>query len=316
MYKIICFSMIILLLMTSFSSTTAFPHIMKKTVKVAFLRQRWDIFDNFQMKNKITMMMYRHILKKAEGRYNVHFKIYEFWDDWTGGDVQNGKLRRLGIDVAVGPGGIGGWDSPRKYREEIKKFVREGGGFYGICGDATFGSLGVIHLPFSYKIPLMRLIGSWSFTPMLGLANVYTDASVAKHIVKHPLFFSKLDFLRVVKKLPFSRAAIRIKRSLLRIQEPYEGDRVRVMLGNAPLVDGPWLFRLFMPRVFDVAVFVGSDKPYDKSIRGKKAIVASTYGFGRVVLSVVHPELTVGNKKAHDIFVRNILWLAKALPSH
>jgi len=303
---------ILLLISSIFSQIGSSGFIERRTIKIAFIWQKWDTLDFIA---PINMKIYKHILKEAEKRYHVKFKIYEFWDNWRSGDIQNGKLRKLGIDVVVGPGGIGGWNSPREYRLEIKKFVREGGGFYGICGDSTFGSLGVIHLPLGYKIPLKRIIGSWSFTPMLGLANVYTDASVFRHLVKHPLFFGKLDFLRIVKKLPLSRAAIRIKRSLLRIQEPYEGDRVRVMLGNAPLVDGPWLFRLFMPRVFDVAVFVGSDKPYDKSIRGKKAIVASTYGFGRVVLSVVHPELTIGNKKAHDIFVRNILWLAKALPT-
>jgi hypothetical protein len=31
------------------------------------------------------------------------------------------------------------------------------------------------------------------------------------------------------------------------------------------------------------------------------------------VLSVAHPELTIANSKAHDIFVRNLLWAAKSL---
>ena len=32
-----------------------------------------------------------------------------------------------------------------------KILVRNGGGFYGICGDSTFGSLGVIKLPGGYR---------------------------------------------------------------------------------------------------------------------------------------------------------------------
>ena len=69
-----------------------------------------------------------------------------------------------------------------------------------------------------------------------------------------------------------------------------------------------------MPQVTDIAIFKGSDRPYDRSIVGKKAIVATRYGQGRVILSAPHPELTVENTKAHDIFVRNVLWLAGELP--
>ena len=302
---------ILLLLLPSFSPISM-GSISKKTIKVAFLWQKWDLLD---IAAKINMMIYRHILKEAEDKYNVRFKIYEFWDKWNNGDVQRGKLRKLGINVIVMPGGFGGWNTPKKYRIEIKKFVRRGGGFYGICGDSTFGSLGVIHLPRGYKFPLKRITGSWSFTPMLGLANVYTDASAFHRILKHPLLFGKLDAFRTLRHLPISRAAIKIRYSRLDIQQPYEGERIRVMLGNAPLVDGPLLFRLFKPKVYTIAVFVGTDKPYDKSIEGKKAIIATHYGRGNVILSVVHPELTIGNSKAHDIFVRNLLWTAKALPA-
>jgi len=60
-------------------------------------------------------------------------------------------------------------------------------------------------------------------------------------------------------------------------------------------------------------VYMGQDQPYDKSIRGKKAIIGSNYGLGRVILSSPHPELTIGNYKAHEIYVRNIIWLANDL---
>ncbi|HEC89502.1 MAG TPA: hypothetical protein ENI44_02840, partial [Thermoplasmatales archaeon] len=181
--------LVLLLIIPTLSPLTTGFHS-RKTIKVAFLWQKWDILD---VVAKINMQIYRHILKKAEDRYNVRFKIYEFWDAWNKGDVQSGKLRKLGIDTIVMPGGFGSWDTPRKYRREIKNFVRRGGGFYGICGDSTFGSLGVINLPSGYRFPLKRITGSWSFTPMLGLANVYTDATPFSHIIKHPLFFTKLD---------------------------------------------------------------------------------------------------------------------------
>jgi len=283
----------------------------EKTVKVAFIWQRWDILD---LPARIMMMMYKRILRQAEKEYDVNIQIFEFWDRWRGGDVQSGKLEKYDIDVVVGPGGVGGWNSPRAYRIELKRFVRNGGGFYGICGDSTFGSLGVINLPTGYKKPLKKAIGERSFTPMLGLANVYTDASAFDDILKYPFWFKRADMVKLVGQLPISRAPIKIQSADLPIQEPYSRSRVRVMMGNAPLVDGPFVLRLFMPKVHDIAVFRGSDNPYDDTIKGKKAIVATHYGRGRVVLSVPHPELTVGNSKAHDLFVRNLLWCSKSLP--
>ena len=283
----------------------------KEVVRVAFIWQRWDILD---IPAKLGMAIYRNILKQAENEYNVKFEIYEFWDRWRGGDVQDGKLEKFNIDVVVGPGGFGGWNSPQKYRTELRKFVRNGGGFYGICGDSTFGSLGVVNLPSGYKLPLKRVTGSMKLTPMLGLANVYTDAGAFDHLIQYPLWLKNRDVIQYVGQLPISRAPIKVESSLLFIQEPYSGDRIRVMLGNAPLVDGPILFRLFMPKVYTLAVFKGSDEPYDETLKGEKAIVATWYGKGRVILSVPHPELTIGNEKAHDLFVRNLLWTAKALP--
>ena len=283
----------------------------EKTVKIAFIWQRWDILD---IPARIMMMMYKRILNQAEKEYDVNIEIYEFWDRWRRGDVQSGKLDKYDIDVVVGPGGVGGWNSPRDYRVELRKFVRKGGGFYGICGDSTFGSLGVVNLPTGYKKPLKKATGERSFTPMLGLANVYTDASAFDHILNYPFWFRRADMVKLVGQLPISRAPIKIQSTDLPIQEPYTRNRVRVMMGNAPLVDGPLFLRLLMPKVHDLAVFKGSDEPYDESIEGKKAIVATHYGRGRVVLSVPHPELTVGNSKAHDLFVRNLLWCAKSLP--
>ena len=309
---------IALLLLFLFLSPLFFPQSSaglfkkKEPIKIAFIWQRWDILD---IPARIMMMMYKRILNKAEKTYDVEFEIHEFWDRWRGGDVQQGKLQKMDIDVVVGPGGVGGWNSPWKYRQEIKRFVRSGGGFYGICGDSTFGSLGVINLPRRYDIPMKKALGFEEFTPMLGLANVVTDASAFDHLLQFPFWFMKTEMITSVGKLPISRGAIRIEPTDIPIQEPYYRDRIRVMLGNAPLVDGPVLFRLFMPKVHDIAVFKKSDDPYDQTLKGKKAIVATRYWRGRVILSVPHPELTIGNNKAHDLFVRNILWCAKSLPA-
>lgn len=284
----------------------------KNTIKVAIIRQHWDFFDT-SCSSKLSTLMHKQCLKSAEKKYNVSFKIYEFWDDWNHGDVQKGLLRLKNIDVVIAPGGVGGWYTPFQYRKHIKRFVRSGGGFYGICGDSTFGSLGVKNLNWRYNRVLCKLLGYDTLSPMLGLANVYTDASVIKYIIKNPLFFPKLDMLQFLSRLPTSRGVIHIKRSFNPIQEPYQGENIRVMLGNAPLIKGDMIKDLYMPHVNTIAVYGKADEPYDNSIDHKKAMISTRYGFGRVVLSPVHAEFTFGNRKARDLYVRNVLWLAKAI---
>jgi hypothetical protein len=284
----------------------------KPRIKVAIIRQHWDFLDT-SCSSVISTRFHKQCLKSAENKYNVSFRIYEFWDDWNHGDVQKGLLRLKNIDVVIAPGGVGGWYSPLKYRQKIKRFVRSGGGFYGICGDSTFGSLGVENLNKKYHAILCELLGFETLSPMLGLANVYTDASVIKHIIKNPRFFLKLDMIQFLSRLPTSRGVIHIKRSFHPIQDPYQGENIRVMLGNAPLIEGDILRKIIMPPVHTIGVFGKADDPYDRSINHKKAMICTKFGLGRVVLSPIHAELTIGNKKAHDIYVRNVLWLASEL---
>ncbi len=281
----------------------------KETIRVAIIRQHWDFLDT-GYGTKFATFLHKQCLKNAEEKYNVKFKIYEFWDYWDHGDVQNGQLRLKRIDVIIAPGGVGGWYTPVKYRQKIKNFVRSGGGFYGICGDSTFGSLGVENLNLRYNRLLCKLFGFDTLSPMLGLANVYTDASVIKYIIKNPIMFPKLDMLQFLSALPTSRGIIHIRHSMQTIQEPYEGKNIRVMLGNAPLVNGDIFRNIYMPKVHTIATFGRSDDPYDNSIDHKKAIISTHFGLGRVILSPVHTELTVGNKKAQDVYARNVLWLA------
>ena len=312
-YGVLAVFIVLLFISSALSPVTSCIILKKRTIRVAIIRQYWDLLD-VRIGNKSTID-HKKCLRDAESRYGVKFKVYEFWDGWDGGDVQNGRLEKLGIDVIIAPGGFGGWHTPERYREELKRFVRNGGGFYGICGDSTFGSMGVKNLPKTYGHLIKRLLGFKELSPMLGLANVYTDASVFKDMVGHPWRFTKLDLAVCLTQLVVSRAPVYFLQTSEPIQKPYFRKTLRMMLGNAPLVSGSKLKGFFMPDVIDLAVFLGSDKPYDKSMRWKKAIVATTYGEGRVILSAPHPELTVGKDKAHDIFIRNLLWVARALPN-
>ena len=274
--------------------------------------QNWDILD-LSDSTQLSIFLHKRCLKQYEDIYNVKFRTFVLWDSFEGGDVQSGLLKKLKIDVAIGPGGFGCLFTPEKYREEIKDFVKSGGGFYGICGDSTFGSLGITHTSKKFFRIVNRMFEIDTISPMLKLANVYTDGSIFNPIIKDNRIFTKLDLIRSLIKLPISRVSLYFKKTYPPIQEPYFRKTVRTMMGNAPLIDGPTINKLFMPRVFTIAVYMGQDQPYDKSIRGKKAIIGSNYGLGRVILSSPHPELTIFNYKAHEIYVRNIIWLANDL---
>lgn len=290
------------------TSTSAF-FFTKPVIRVAIIRQDWDFLDQSPT-SKFSTLVHKHILNQLEKDYGYRVVVYEFWDSWNRGDVQRGLLRKRNIDVVIAPGGVGGWHTPLKYRMELRKFVRTGGGFYGICGDSTFGSLGVENLDSRYNSLITKLLGYPELSPMLGLANVYTDASALRYVIKNPKFFGVLDMVQFLSRLPVSRGIIHFPNDKLDIQEPYEGQRLRVMLGNAPLVEGPLINSFFMPKVHTIATFGRPDEPYDNTIKYEKAIIATTYGLGRVILSPVHAEFTVGNSKMHDVYVRNVLWLA------
>jgi hypothetical protein len=299
--------------MLIFSTSNTYGDIQpKKRINVAIILQHWDILDNSET-TKISVMLHKKCLKQYENKYNVKFRVYEFWDSLEGGDVQKGLLKKFKINVVIGPGGFGCLYTPKNYRKELKDFVRSGGGFYGICGDSTFGSLGITHKSKKLLRIMNRIFEIDTITPMLKLANVYSDASVFEPIIDEPIIFTRINLIRSLIRLPLSRAALFFKKTYPPVQEPYFRRTIRTMMGNAPLTDGPMLYKIFMPRVFTIAVYLGCDSPYDKSVRGEKAIVGTTYGRGRVILSSPHPEFTVGNYKAHEIYVRNILWLSKNL---
>ncbi len=304
--------LIIILLLPSVIPVKTDGFFEKPVIKVAIIRQYWDFFDK-SSSSRLSTLLHTMQLKRGAAKYDVRVKIYNFWDSWDTGDVQRGKLLKKHIDVVIAPGGIGGWYTPLIYRLQLRRFVRKGGGFYGICGDSTFGSLGIEKLNRKYDHLISKILGCSELSPMLGLANVYTDASVLHHIIRNPRFFIMLDMLQFLSRLPLSRARIHFKKNTVSIQEPYMGRSIRVMLGNAPLVDGPQVNSLFMPKVFTIASFRRPDEPYDDEIKYKKAMVATRYYHGRVILSPVHVEFTLGNPRAMDVYFRNVLWLADAL---
>ncbi|MEF8847932.1 MAG: hypothetical protein V5A68_02225 [Candidatus Thermoplasmatota archaeon] len=285
----------------------------KPLIKVAIIRQYWDPLDVL-FTAKLSNLMHKICIRKAQLDYKVRFRIYEFWDNWLFGDVQSGMLQLRDIDIVIAPGGVGSFNTPFLYRFQLKRFIRSGGGFYGICGDSTFGSMGIKNMRWQYNPLISRLLGYESFSPMLKLANVYTDASAFRDMIKYPIFFNRLNVLKFLYELPQSRSTIHFEDCDIPIQKPYEGQDMVTMLGNAPFVDGSILKRLFMNKVYTIATIKTADKPYGNRITGKKAIIATEYGRGKVVLSCIHSQLTLGGTNdIHDVYARNLLWVAGEL---
>ena len=56
-----------------------------------------------------------------------------------------------------------------------------------------------------------------TITPMLKLANVYTDASVFNQIIDENFFFTKIDLIRCLIKLPISRVSLYFKKKKMSI---------------------------------------------------------------------------------------------------
>lgn len=313
--KIICLITILTLILPSIITTCKaeiLTNQSKPTIKVAFIWQKWDILDNIL--SKIYMKIYERHLNKGEKKYNVTFEIYEFWDNSTSGNVQNGSLMTEEIDIVVGPGGFGTWNCSSNYTAKLKQFIEAGGGFYGICGDSSLGTLGFKNLPEGYKDMLKANLGYDDFTPMLGLVNVYMDASFLDQIFKNPEDFNKLSTIKTLIVVALSRGTIKVRRNILSVQKENFGKNIRVQMGSPPLVNGPIINRLFMSRVYTLAVFKKPAKPYNYKIVGEKAVVAAKYNDSRIILSTPHPELAFLSAKSGDFFTRNILWCAKQLP--
>ncbi|MEF8879549.1 MAG: hypothetical protein V5A64_04070 [Candidatus Thermoplasmatota archaeon] len=275
----------------------------KRKIKIGFMVQTYDWMDV----EGLLLPLHKNCLIKGESWFDVEFEIVVLEDSFNSGDVHSGALED-DFDVVVGPGGFGSWCTSSEYREKIKVFIENGGGYYGICGDSTFGGFKP-NVSEEFKPLLKKLFGIEGITEMLGVANVRSNVSVFYEIIS-PENFTKLDVGLFLMKMAFSRAKIKFLESEENIHRSRFNQTEKVMLGNVPLEDAG---RKNMADVSTLAVFNESDRPYPPSIVGQKAMVATTYGEGRVVLSAPHPELTLGNKDAQRIYIRNLLWAADAL---
>lgn len=278
-------------------------------LNVAILFQGWDYMD--LLLRTFTAVFYQARFAEMERAHNITCNLYFFWDSREGGDVQDGKLESLHIDVAFGPGGVGSWNTPPGYGEKIRQFVLRGGGFLGACGDAYLGTMGAINVPEDYDDILYRLFGFQGMTPPLEMVNVYFDAGpFAQHFEPR---YTQNNFYVLLFLLTFfvSQAQVRFAPQGLPFAEAYANKTVSIMESGVPMVEAPPDHDASHPSFYPIATFAGVRSLYDASLfENKYAIVAGPYGEGKVVLSAVHPEISMGNRDAHRIFAEMILWLS------
>ncbi len=177
-----------------------------------------------------------------------------------------------------------------RWKENVRKFIADGGGYVGICGGANEASLG-IERPSS---PFDRVINAG----VLAIANVYVDDDQQEEwqylyksagleggvpiectLTSHPIVAISPDNPRTIR---YEGGPGMYEGNS---SDPLMGDIVPIAIyaeeirDKAPIhfwkkVNGEWVI----------------DRPVKTDLKGKYAAIATTYGSGRVVLFGPHPE--------------------------
>ncbi len=275
---------------------------------VALTLQEWDYMD--RLCYYFFMFYYENRLSEIERQYDIECDVQVFWDSRDGGDVQDGLLERLDVDVLIGPGGVGSLHTPYKYRSEIRQFIHKGGGFIGVCGDSYLCTGGAVNDPWYLKLVLLRLFGYAWMTPPLMVSNMRSDSQALVDVFSGFLSRNNIAVVGFLAGLFLSNAEMYIPEdSNLPFGKSLAGQKISVMAGMTPLVDGPDMLEWLYPKDYVIGVFGESKSPYDElDLMGKYAMVATEYGKGRVVASPVHSEISPLRVKAHQLFNEAVLW--------
>lgn len=206
-------------------------------------------------------------------------------------DIINGKLAEY--DVFIVPGAARSYFDAYipKWREEVIKFVANGGGYIGICGGANLASMG-----FNEKVSLNGLI---NFS-VLKIANVYVNDQQDEewqYLWKSNWRYGGIPINVYIPKnnIPIFEGFYGSYRSIRYWGGPgmYYAGKEDKMLGEViPLA-------IYAEEPMEIAPLHywkkinGEWIPYKiikTDIKGQYAAIATTYGKGRIVLFGPHPE--------------------------
>ena len=177
-----------------------------------------------------------------------------------------------------------------KWKENVRRFIANGGGYVGICGGANEASLG-IGKPSS---PFDRVINAG----VLAIANVYVDddqqeewqylyksagleggVPIECNLTSHPIVGVSPDNPRTIR---YEGGPGMYEGNAT---DPLMGDIIPLAIYREEISDKAPIH--FWKRVNGEWVI---DRPVKTDLKGKYAAIATTYGNGRVVLFGPHPE--------------------------
>jgi glutamine amidotransferase-like uncharacterized protein len=293
--------------------SSAIPKINKSTnlpeedINIALLLQRWDYMDLLIF--SFVVPFYNIRMSQIQRLYPVNINFTIFWDKLDGGDVQSGKLVSKNIDVAIGPGGVGSFYTPDEYRAQLKSFIENGGGFFGICGDSYLGSVGHANAPDNHKELIYKLFKYPELTPPIGLIPVLCDAKPFTDLFIEERTQNNIFVLLFLVELIFSNSKVMISDAELPFANNLRGKIIDIEMGSAPFILND---SKSSSNYTIIGKFGECNSPYNNSLfEGKIAIIIGPYEKGRVILSSPHPEISFLRPEANDLFFQALFWLAK-----
>lgn len=194
----------------------------------------------------------------------------------TGEEIRNGAIR--GMDVVIFPGGSGSKQSAHLEeagREEVRRFVREGGGYVGICAGAYLASA---EYPWSLHLINTRVIDRKHWARGTGVVSL--SLSTRGREILHEA-----------------------------------NDTVEVYYGQGPLLApaiDPEL-PAYTPLAVYESEIAEKDAPSGVMV-GTTAIASAPFGKGRVLVISPHPEKSSGPNHFIDATVRWVAGGGAPLP--
>ena len=201
-------------------------------------------------------------------------------------DILYGELFN-GYDLLNFPGGMGAFDGLRKYganfRDAVRYFVANGGGYLGICGGAYVGGI-------SMSEPMRTLTAT-----TLGLVDIEITTPPFIHFLNEYIRRQK-DIITVGCHISVTSHAV---------TEGHLGEQSIVSYSGGPC---------FQKQGISVAPLLTYEEGSIMPV-GDIAACASVFGKGRVVLCSVHPECPIEEERPLGWFYEKaVRWVSEPEP--
>ena len=245
----------------------AFEKQDKKTIRIA-------LYDSISPSVNLLERCLHYAWNDESMRYEMNVRRIDYKD------VINGSLHNYDV-LVIGASGRQYFHALRpKWKQEVKKFVANGGGYVGICGGANIATKG-------YEKP-----HHWLDFIINKAALGFIDAYINDDQYEEWQYLWKEG----------GRSNIPLKNEILG-NEIFAGEKQRyIVYGGGPGLYGTknaTPLAIYMEEASDIAplhywIWLGKRIPYKKiktDIKGYYSAAEATYGKGKVVIFGMHPEI-------------------------